>query len=208
MRPSIQSCIFILLLMVLVSCSKNPVLEKYGEFPEFNLTNQSGIQFDSSELNGKIVLSNFIFTNCVEYCSALTPLMLNQQKRLDSNKDLDNKYALISFSVDPEYDTPEILKNYSGNFGVDHSTWNFLTGDPEKIKDIVTSGLKLSFGQVNKKLEHTHQDGSIHLHEYDVFHSNRIVLADKDGNIRAYFDGINGWDGDQVYNHILDLANE
>ena len=91
---------------------------------------------------------------------------------------------------------------------MDHSTWNFLTGDPEKIKDIVTSGLKLSFGQVNKKLEHTHQDGSIHLHEYDVFHSNRIVLADKDGNIRAYFDGINGWDGDQVYNHILDLANE
>ena len=110
--------------------------------------------------------------------------------------------------MDPEYDTPEILKNYSGNFGVDHSTWNFLTGDPEKIKDIVTSGLKLSFGQVNKKLEHTHQDGSIHLHEYDIFHSNRIVLADKDGNIRAYFDGINGWDGDQVYNHILDLANE
>ena len=208
MKPSIQLCILMLLLMVLVSCSKNPVLEKYGEFPEFNLTNQSGIQFDSSELKGKIVLSNFIFTNCVEYCSALTPVMLDQQKRLDSNGDLGNKYALISFSVDPEFDTPEVLMNYSRNFGVDHSTWNFLTGDPEQIKDIVTGGIKLSFGQVNKKLEHIHQDGSLHFHEYDVFHSNRIVLADKDGNIRAYFDGINGWNGDQVYNHIVDLVNE
>ena len=208
MKPSIQLCIFLLLLMVLASCSKNPVLEKYGEFPRFNLTNQYGMEFDSSELKGKIVLANFIFTNCLEYCSALTPVMLDQQKRLGFNRDLDNKYALISFSVDPKYDTPEILMDYSKNFGVDHATWNFLTGDSEKIKDIVTGGLKLSFGEVNKTLEHIHQDGSIHLHEYDVFHSNRIVLADTDGNIRAYFDGINGWDGDQVYNHILDLTNE
>ena len=121
--------------MVLASCSKNPVLEKYGEFPKFNLTNQYGMEFDSSELKGKIVLANFIFTNCLEYCSALTPVMLDQQKRLGFNRDLDNKYALISFSVDPKYDTPEILMDYSKNWqGVRvHTNWDY--GGVSRVKE-------------------------------------------------------------------------
>ena len=183
-------------------------MDTYSKFPEFSLTNQSGLQFDSSELNGKVVLSNFIFTNCTEYCSALTPIMLDQQKRLTSNKNPNDQFILLTFSVDPEHDTPEVLKNYSSNFKIDHSTWHFLTGNEQEVNDTITDGFKLSFGKVDKLLEHVHKDGSIHVHKYDVFHTNRVVLSDKNGNIRAYFNGINEWDANQVYNHIMNLLNE
>ena len=77
-------------------------------------------------------------------------------------------------------------------------------GDFE-IKQTITDGFKLAFGQTSQPTNHTHEDGSIHIHKYDVFHTNRIVLSDKYGRIRSYYDATTEWDTNQVHEDILSL---
>jgi protein SCO1/2 len=200
--------LFITVLSAACSSSNKAELPVYGEIPAFSLTDQNGQTFAKDGMQDMVVLANFIFTNCTAICPTLTPRMAQIQAKLEDSALLGNAVILLSFSVDPEHDTPEILLSYAEQHGVNHSAWRFLTGSPETIKQIITDGLKLGYGQINETNKHTHEDGSLHIHEYDVFHTNRVILGDREGRVRAYYDGGTDWDTRKIISDIEQLLAE
>ena len=198
------------LTLLLAACpSETPEsLPVYHEIPAFSLTDQMGRPFSREALNGKVVLSNFIFTNCKEFCPTLTPRMAQVQASLKEDGLLGSRALLLSFSVDPEHDTPDILRSYAESHGADNQGWLFLTGPPETAQQVITDGLKLGYSRVNESNKHVHPDGSIHIHEYDVLHTNRVALLDKAGWVRAYYDGAADWDLDMVLRDIRQLLDQ
>ena len=133
--------------------------------------------------------------------------MAQIQESLENDDLLGNEVLLLSFSVDPEHDTPELLLSYAERYGANYNTWRFLTGPPEVMRQAITDGLKLAFGQVDQSNEHLHEDGSIHIHEYNVFHTNRVMLGDREGRVRAYYDGALDWDMAKVLDDVHQLLD-
>ena len=197
--------VFLLLLPAAVACG-GEALPVYYEIPSFSLTDQLGRPVTSDDLKGRVVLANFIFTNCTEFCLTLTPRMAQVQERLKNDGLLGSDVALLSFSVDPEYDTPDVLLEYGELYGADHDSWRFLTGPTEEMENIVTKGFKLAYTEVPQTLDHLHPDGFIHLHEYNVVHTNRLALVDGAGQVRAYYDGAVEWDIGLVLGDIRRLV--
>jgi protein SCO1/2 len=199
----------LVLTVLLVACSSksSDSLPVYDYIPSFSLTDQMGHAFTAEDLQGRVVLANFVFTNCTEYCPTLSPRMAQIQENLEKDDILGTDVLLLSFSVDSEHDTPELLLSYAERYGANHDVWRFLTGSPEMMRQVITGGFKLTFGQVDQRNEHHHEDGSIHVHEYDVFHTNRVVLADREGRVRAYYDGGLDWDMSKVLNDMQQLLD-
>ena len=92
-----------------------------GDVPAFEYTDQHGATFGTEQLAGKVWVANFIFTRCTTVCPIFTDKMYQVQHR---SKDLGDSFHLVSFSVDPEYDTPEVLKSYADKHGVNSRMWN------------------------------------------------------------------------------------
>lgn len=145
------------------------------------LINQLGDTVSLDDINGSIIIADFFFTRCPSICPTLTKNMKELQdamKMKDSRRRIDSSYVrFISFSVDPERDTPEVLKRYADRFGVNHDTWWFLTGDKQKIYDYALHELKLGL-----------QDGSGV--DSNFIHTSKFVLIDKYRNVRGYYDGL------------------
>ena len=160
------------LVVATLACSSDD-LPVYYEMPSFSLTDQMGRTVTGDDLRGRVVLANFVFTNCTEFCPTLTPRMAQVQERLREDGLLGSKVMLLSFTVDPEYDSPDVLHAYANTHDADHDAWRFLTGAPEEMQRIVTDGFKLTYTEVPKSIEHLHPDGSVHIHEYNVVHTNR-----------------------------------
>ena len=139
------------LTVFLMACSSkdSDSLPVYEDIPSFSLTDQMGHAFTREDLQGKVVLANFIFTNCTQFCPTLSPRMAQVQEKLEEDGLLGNEVLLLSFSVDPEHDTPEILLSYAERYGANHNAWRFLTGPPEVMRQVITDGLKLAFDQVD-----------------------------------------------------------
>ena len=135
--------------------------------PDFNLTNQQGEPLGLSDMAGKIWIADFIFTNCPTICPAMTQDMA----RLQSEFVADPVY-FVSFSVDPERDTADILSRYAKAYGADDKRWHFLTGDKAHIYQLAEQGFSLAAGH----------KGS------EILHSPRFVLVKADGNIYDYYD--------------------
>ena len=134
--------------------------------PDFNLTNQQGESFGLSDMAGKIWVADFIFTNCPTICPAMT----QEMARLQSEFVADPVY-FVSFSVDPERDTPEVLSRYATAYGADDRRWHFLTGDKAKIYQLAEQGFFLDAGPKGG----------------EILHSPRFVLVKPDGNIHDYY---------------------
>ncbi len=180
-------------------------LDDYGEAPSWTLTDQLGRQVNSDELRGDVVVANFIYTNCRDTCPLLSHRMQLLQRRLRDEGLLDERVALLSFSTDPDRDTPEVLRRYSASFQADPESWRFLTGPEAEMRRIVVGGFKLGVEDVPLEVTpHTHGDGSTHRHSYDVMHSNRFALIDSKGRIRALYDGTE-LDIDRVVRYIRRL---
>ena len=186
--------------LLAASCGsqESPELPEYFEVPEFTLTDQMGRDFSSATLDGRVMLANFVFTNCTQLCPALTQRMAQVQSRLMSDGLLGNRVVLLSITVDPEQDTPEALRAYAEGYGADGESWRFLTGPPEAVRAVITDGLKLGYNRIDETNRHVHEDGTVHLHEYNVLHTNRMVLADRDGMVRALYDAAADWDLERV----------
>ena len=122
-----------------------PVL---GRLPSFELIDQRGQRFGSAELAGDVYIANFIFTRCTSICPLLTRAMARLQDGYDERGIEDIK--LVSFSVDPEYDTPSVLKEYSDKFG-GGSDWQFLTGDAERITSVLRAFNALTGSKMNHR---------------------------------------------------------
>jgi len=139
--------------------------------PPFQLVNQNGQLFGSAQLNGKIWIADFIFTSCRGPCPLISTRMSELQKPLEKTD-----VHLVSFSVDPETDTPEVLRGYAEKLHAEPKRWDFLTGPKPTIYKLSHDGFKLAIS-----------DGSDA--EGIPVHSTRMVLVDRHGQIRGYYEG-------------------
>jgi protein SCO1/2 len=115
--------------------SQTESLPKIAAAPAFTLTSQNGARVSLAGLRGKVVAVTFIFTRCSATCPVLTPMMSLVQDRRGG--DFGDKIVFASITVDPENDTPEMLKLYAQMYGADVAGWSFLTGSSAVIADVV-----------------------------------------------------------------------
>ncbi len=145
-------------------------VSSYGTVPSFQLVNQNEQAFGSAQLAGKIWIADFIYTTCPGPCPMISSRMSELQKPLEKTD-----VHLVSFSVDPEKDTPEVLRGYAEKLQAEPVRWDFLTGPKSTIYKLSHDGFKLAVS-----------DGSDA--EGIPVHSTRMVLVDRHGQIRGYYD--------------------
>jgi len=153
-----------------VTALRQRAVSSYGTVPLFQLVNQNGQPFGSSQLTGKIWIADFVYTSCPGPCPMISSRMSELQKPLERTD-----VHLVSFSVDPEKDTPEVLRGYAEELQADPKRWDFLTGSKSTIYKLSHDGFKLAVS-----------DGSDA--EGIPVHSTRMVLVDRHGEIRGYYD--------------------
>src|SRR5215472_13822096 len=112
----------------------NSGLPVIGQAPDFVLRAQDGSQVTLAQFRGKAVALAFIFASCSSTCPILTEKMTTVQDRLGS--DFGSRIIFLSITVDPEHDSPDVLKRYAETFGANLAGWKFLTGPPDAIKAI------------------------------------------------------------------------
>jgi protein SCO1/2 len=149
-------------------------LKAFGAVPEFLLTERAGRWISLSDLTGNIWIVNFIYTNCPDTC----PIQSAQMKQLQDDFTSEKELRLVSITVDPERDTPEVLTKYAARFGADPARWFFLTGEKEAIYKLAQGGFRL--GAVEIPHEKRPESGATHTH------SPRFVLVDREAEIRGY----------------------
>src|SRR5213595_1662922 len=153
-----------------VNALRQRTVSSYGTVPSFQFTNQNGQPFGSAQLAGKIWIADFIYTTCPGPCPMISSRMSELQNPLEKTD-----VHLVSFSVDPEKDTPEVLRGYAEKLHADRERWDFLTGAKSAIYDLSHKGFKLAVS-----------DGS---DEAGIpVHSTRLVLVDRHGEIRGYYE--------------------
>ena len=153
-----------------VAALRQRTVSSYGTVPSFQLTNQNGQPFGSVQLAGKIWIADFIYTTCPGPCPMISSRMSELQKPLEKTD-----VHLVSFSVDPEKDTPEVLRRYAERLQAEPGRWDFLTGPKSAIYNLSHDGFKLAIS-----------DGSDA--QGIPVHSTRIVLVDRHSQIRGYYD--------------------
>jgi protein SCO1/2 len=149
-------------------------LSRYGAVPEFSLTERSGKKVTLANLRGTIWVADFIYTTCTDTC----PLQTSEMGKLQSEWSDKLGLKLVSFSVDPEKDTAEVLSRYADRYKADSQRWLFLTGAQEEITRLVQEGFKLSAVPV------VNAESA----EGVIMHSPRFVLVDRQAQIRGYYD--------------------
>ncbi len=161
--------------------------------PMWNLTNQDNQAFGSANLQGRVVLVTFVYTNCPTVC----PLITAQMKKLQDEFKQDGAYAarlaFVSITVDPQRDTPVRLKEYAARMGVDFSGWNWVTGDAAQMEKVwqdfgVVAYMDLATLSTPAATA-AHAEHSATSATYEVTHSAKTFLLDKRGNIRAEYIG-------------------
>ena len=157
--------------------------------PPFALTSQGGKPVTLADLHGKIVAVTFIYTRCPDICPMLTQKMVDVQEALGA--EFGNEVAFVSISLDPEHDTPEILKDYAQFWGAKLDGWAFLTGSSEAVRDVTRR-----YGVFFAKKE----DGS-------VDHTQLTSLIDADGQMRVQYLGAR-FDPEEFRHDLMSLVDK
>ncbi len=179
-------------LLFLASCSRPASdLPRLFPVPATTLTAETGKQLNLRELNGNVVVYDFIFTNCGASC----PLMTAQMRKLTQKIDHDAPVRFVSISVDPARDTPQVLRDYAMRYRND-PRWTFLTGDRDTIVKLSVDGFKLAAGG-------TPQAGA-----EPLLHSSKFAVADKSGMIREYYGSTDGEAADHVAATVKQLLRD
>ena len=183
-------------------------LQRLGDVPEFVLLERSGQPVTKAHLLGKVWIANVIFTRCAEEC----PLMSSHMARLQDAFAAEPDVRLVSITVDPEYDTPEVLAQYAQRFAAKPQRWWFLTGNKAVIYRLVREGFYLGlvdpadapqssavpdtgghawavarFLTPGPALAH-HGEHTLDQARRAITHNTRFVLVDRQGQIRHYYD--------------------
>jgi protein SCO1/2 len=169
--------------------AKHQRLPKIAPAPGFALTSQNGMPVALADFRGKVVAVTFIYTSCMDTCPVLTALMAYVQDKL--GPDFGKRIAFVSITVDPERDTPEVLKQYAETFGADLNGWAFLTGDSVAIQEVV-----LRYGTFAAK----NADGQ-------VDHTFLTSIVDRSGTLRVQYLGVR-FDPDEFRRDLLRLVKE
>lgn len=158
-------------------------LVKIGPAPKFELTNQDNIKISNDFYKGKVYVLEFFFATCPSICPKMNANMLTIEKTFFGNPN----FGIVSITIDPAHDTPEVLKEHAKLLGVKSTNWNFLTGDKDYIYGLSNKGFNIYAGE-NSKVKGGFE------------HSGLFALIDKNGNIRCrkddfgnpilYYDGL------------------
>lgn len=162
---------------------KNESLQKVGPTPKFELTDQDGSKISNEDYKGKVYVLEFFFSTCPSICPIMNKNMVAIEREFANEKD----FGIASISINPENDTPEVLKEHAMKLGVTSANWHFLTGDKDYIFELANKGFNLYVGENNKAIG-------------NFEHSGLFALIDKQGNIRCrkdtqgnpimYYDGL------------------
>jgi protein SCO1/2 len=155
-----------------------PLPEAVGEVPAFSLVDETGQPFTREDMlaEDKTWVVGFVFTSCPSICPAISRAMLSFQEQIERSK-LSDHVELVTVTVDPETDTPEVLAAYAEKVGANLDNWRFLTGDQAAIEGFVVGGFNLAVGEKQDKAPGV----------YDIAHSTKLALVDRFGNIRGYY---------------------
>ena len=160
-------------LVVQSRSTREPEIGVLARIADFELTDQDGRAFGSSQLRGKVWIAGFAFTSCTTVCPMLTSQMANLQRRLAPHGD---RVHLVTVTVDPETDTPAVLRAYAERHHADLAGWSFLTGSPEQVRATITRGFLVPIG------EREDTPGG-----YDILHTSQLMLIDDQHRLRGLY---------------------
>ena len=167
-------------------------LPVYGKLPSFSLVNRDGRTIRLEDLAGAPWVADFIFTRCPASC----PMMSARMARLDRGLPRDLDLLLVSISVDPAYDTPEVLERYAKKFQAPER-WLFLTGEREDVRRLSIEGFKLGL-EMDPPPEMAGPE--------PILHSTRFVLVDGEGQIRGYYEAFDEASTEKLRKDLLRLT--
>ncbi|HLR53270.1 MAG TPA: SCO family protein [Pseudogracilibacillus sp.] len=182
-------------ILMIQGCSEDlPIEENMSEtVNDFSFTNQDEESVSLDDLKGDWWIADFVFTNCETVCTPMTGNMTSLQEKL---QDEDANVRLVSFSVDPDYDSPDVLKEYGEEYDADFASWDFLTGyDFKTIK-------KLSIKSFRSLLQEPEPGDD------QVTHGTNFYLVDPDGNIVKNYNGVEGQSKDKIMEDIVKLKEK
>jgi len=165
--PILTLALLLWLRQLEVNALRQRTVSSYGKVPEFTLINQDGKNFGSADLRGKIWIVDFIYTTCPGPCPMISSRMSELQQPLEKTD-----VHLVSFTVDPAKDTPQVLQTYAERLHAEPGRWDFLTGAQSTIYNLSRNGFKLAIGEAKGV----------------PIHSTRMILVDRHGAIRGYYD--------------------
>ncbi len=165
---------------------KSAGLPVVGYVNDFELIDTNNKPFTLGQLRGKVWIADFFFTTC----SGICPIMSKNMATLHRSYVLEKDVRLVSFSVNPENDSPEVLAKYAQKLKADTKKWHFLTGSREAIQKVVVNSFKL--GAVDEP----------------IFHSSYFVLVDKKAQIRGYYDGTKNEDLQRLFKDTASLMKD
>jgi protein SCO1/2 len=144
--------------------------------PAFTLTSEMNLPYGTKQLLGKVWVADFMFTSCPTACPKLSKRMFELQRRC---RHLGDSFHLVSFTVDPETDTPERLAAYGKEYKANPLHWTFLTGSTEAIQTTVVKGFNIAMGR---------EPAAPGSNVMSIFHGEKLVLVDTNGMIRGFYD--------------------
>lgn len=182
--------LMLVLMFVLSACGNGKPNDLDWEVQNFSFIDQNNEQLSLEDLNGEVWIADFIFTNCTTVCQPMTLNMSEVQKRLEE-AGIDAK--IVSFSVDPTHDTPEVLENFASKFTDDLSNWHLLSGyTQDKIEEFAKQSFKASATPIP---------------DTDQFlHHTSFYLVDQNGIVVKTYDGVNP-DFDEIIKDMKALAS-
>lgn len=154
--------------------------------PDFELVNQSGETIKLSDFRGKIVVIDWIFTGCSDICLTQTQRFKKLQDELKQKQLFEKDVVLVSISIDPQNDTPEVLDAYAKKSGVDNSGWHFLTGDFLTVQKVMGDYNYYAAKRFPKPEVADRHDPDT---EYTFSHQERIYIIDQNGNLAKMNEG-------------------
>lgn len=160
------------------------------------LVDQEGRPFDPQTLRGKVWVAGFVFTTCPSSCPVVTKAMHDLRDRFDR---YGVEVEMVSFTVDPAHDTPEVLRQYMADQALPTEHWRFVTGEPAAVFRLVREGFKLGVGQ---------READATGVAYDIAHSTKLALVDGDGGVRGFY-GISDEHGtDEIFERTQHVLTE
>jgi len=143
-------------------------LATIGEVPFFEFTNQNNQKITNEDYKGKVYVVEFFFTSCPDICLVMNDNMIKIQDEFLGNPNV----GMASFTIDPAHDTPDVLKKYADEMGINKPQWHLLTGERDAIFKLANEGFKLYVGESQSP-------------EVAFEHSGFFALIDQEGNIRS-----------------------
>jgi protein SCO1 len=183
-KPKTLAVMMTLIGILLAGCSNSDFqAETDYEISDFSYTNQNNEKVSLKDLEGKVWVADFIFTNCETVCPPMTFNLKKLQGEL--KKEGVEDYKIVSFSVDPEHDKPEVLKDYISKFEADTSKWELLTGyEFEEIKEFAEHSFKSIVANDPKS------DQVIHGTSFYLVNQEGVVVKTYSGNSDVPYDEI------------------